>query len=166
MCVCGAPTQNVQYAVPDDQADDVCRGPRTSKVVWINTTGTPTTEGATVSGGRQCPWREAPVVDPDTGDLDYGLFCAEHANPSNGMRNFDNILYAWLAIFQIITQTDWVFMAYDTMVGGAGAEAAGQCECAKEEQCGGQQVLCLGREKGQKVVMGEAGLTWGTCAGM
>lgn len=41
-----------------------------------------------------------------------GTFCSQ-----GGARNFDNILYAWLAIFQTITMTDWVFIMYDTQVG-------------------------------------------------
>jgi hypothetical protein len=35
------------------------------------------------------------------------MFCARYDNPNDGMTSFDNVVWAWLTIFQCITQEGW-----------------------------------------------------------
>lgn len=81
---CTCHSQNVSYIVADGDTSDVCRGPDTRSVVWSNASGVFTTDGASLSAGRGCAWHGQPVVDPDTGALDYGTFCTPWGNPAEG----------------------------------------------------------------------------------
>lgn len=36
-----------------------------------------------------------------------GLYCTNYGNPNYGITSFDHILWAWLTIFQMITQEGW-----------------------------------------------------------
>ena len=38
---------------------------------------------------------------------DPASWCVLYGNPESGFRHFDNILWAWLSLFQIMTLTDW-----------------------------------------------------------
>ena len=95
----------VTYVVPDDETNAMCSGPMASDITWMTHVATTVAldesslyyVGGSSGGGRACaatPTRAAPL----------GLLCAAYGNMNNGMTNFDNILYAWLAIFQTITQ--------------------------------------------------------------
>ena len=44
-----------------------------------------------------------------------GEVCSDYGNPNNGITSFDNILWAWLTIFQIITLEGWTPIMYDVM---------------------------------------------------
>jgi hypothetical protein len=41
-------------------------------------------------------------------------------NPNNGMTNFDNIVWAWVTIFQCLTTEGWTDIMYALQVGMAG----------------------------------------------
>ncbi len=94
----------VTYTVASADTGDVCSAPDTLSLVWANTSGVPipisginTNQGQ----GNVCPWSAGPP-DPNA----PGSWCAPWGNPSEGgQRNFDNILSAWLAIFQTVTLT-------------------------------------------------------------
>jgi hypothetical protein len=47
---------------------------------------------------RICPWQPR-----DSPEYPFGLFCVEYANPGYGYGSFDNILFAWLSLFQVRT---------------------------------------------------------------
>lgn len=77
----------------------MCSGRMSSEVVWTpSLTGHPVWSGSSEGGGRVCP------ADPSPSAPDPGMFCAPFKNPGRGMTSFDNILWAWIAIFQMITQ--------------------------------------------------------------
>ena len=44
-----------------------------------------------------------------------GEVCADYGNPNYGITSFDNILWAWLTIFQIITLEGWTPIMYNVM---------------------------------------------------
>jgi hypothetical protein len=92
----------VDYIVPLSEEQDMCSGRMTSSLSWapsgpVLAPGAPTWSGGSGGGGRAC---DASSTD----DNRLGLFCAPFRNPNRGMTSFDNILWAWIAIFQIITQ--------------------------------------------------------------
>ena len=47
-----------------------------------------------------------------TDDCPDGLICAKTGNPNYGILNFDNILWAWLTIFQVISMEGWTNVMY------------------------------------------------------
>ena len=42
------------------------------------------------------------------------MYCTEYKNPSYGFVNYDNIMWAWLTIFQCITEEGWTDTMYYT----------------------------------------------------
>ncbi|XP_067298242.1 voltage-dependent T-type calcium channel subunit alpha-1H [Pseudorasbora parva] len=76
-------------------------------------------------GGADCELTPADVNDldfkepPHHGCVNWNLYynnCkASEQNPHNGAINFDNIGYAWIAIFQVITLEGWVDIMYYVM---------------------------------------------------
>ncbi|KAI2642416.1 Voltage-dependent T-type calcium channel subunit alpha-1I [Labeo rohita] len=76
-------------------------------------------------GGADCELTADNVTDlvfkdpPRQGCVNWNLYynncnASEH-NPHNGAINFDNIGYAWIAIFQVITLEGWVDIMYYVM---------------------------------------------------
>jgi hypothetical protein len=67
---------------------------------WVQGSGGSFFPGATRRGnGRQCP---------------SGMYCTEYGNPNNGFTSYDNIMWAWLTIFQCITEEGWTDDMYYT----------------------------------------------------
>ena len=64
----------------------------------------------TFSGGKPGQGYTCPVTT--TRDSPWGQVCAAFENPNSGMTSFDNILWAWVAIFQCITQEGWTDIMY------------------------------------------------------
>lgn len=58
-------------------------------VKWYNVSGMPMAVAGSGGHGRLCP---------------SGLYCTGYGNPVYGFVSFDNMLWAWLTIFQCITQ--------------------------------------------------------------
>ncbi|GFR46008.1 hypothetical protein Agub_g7486, partial [Astrephomene gubernaculifera] len=92
---------NVSYAIVDEE--ELCSGPLAEDVTWYldTATGAPAPLNLPSGGaGRACP---------------SGSFCTrQDSNPNHGMTSFDNILWAWLTIFQCITQESWTDVMYFT----------------------------------------------------
>lgn len=98
--------------MPPEQQGQLCSAPFTSHISW--TAALPFSSGSspaaaasgvtTSAAGRSCP------ADPGQ---PLGLFCAPYGNPNSGITSFDNILWAWLTIFQLITQENWNEVLYD-----------------------------------------------------
>ena len=60
--------------------------------------------------GLVCPW---PVAEGKIPTYAPGMLCRDTGqNPNNGVTSFDNILQAWLTIFQCITLEGWVDVTY------------------------------------------------------
>ncbi|PNH09896.1 Sodium channel protein type 5 subunit alpha [Tetrabaena socialis] len=89
---------NVTYTVPEEEAGDMCSGPLSSEVTWLVVNGTPVAQAGRTYGGRAC---------------DDGLFCTQYGNPADGLVSYDNILWAWLTIFQHITMSSWSDVMYE-----------------------------------------------------
>eukprot|EP00798_Chlamydomonas_sp_ICE-L_P006468 gene6469-3102_t len=105
---------NVTYMVSADDADDVCAGPDPNANTWTNTSGVPLASVSNTPQGHVCRW------EPDGGSgefAEFGSFCTPFGNPER-YRDFDNILYAWLAIFQHIFTEDcwWTWPLHLTMM--------------------------------------------------
>eukprot|EP00798_Chlamydomonas_sp_ICE-L_P011748 gene11748-34474_t len=104
--------QNVTYTVLEEGW--VSAGPLAALDTWSNTSGTP--EALSVGStpqGHVCRW------EPDASNdsiAPYGYFSVPYGNPEV-YRDFDNILYAWLAIFQHIIPEDWSMIMHNTMDG-------------------------------------------------
>lgn len=62
------------------------------------------------SNGDLVPAYQCP--DKATTECPTGLLCADAGNPYYGLMNFDNILWAWLSIFQIISMEGWTDVMY------------------------------------------------------
>ncbi|KXZ52368.1 hypothetical protein GPECTOR_9g412 [Gonium pectorale] len=90
---------NVSYVVSDDDAGELCGGPMAADVTWYNVSGTPTASHGSAGDGHVCP---------------AGMYCTSYGNPNYGMTSFDHILWAWLTIFQCITQEAWTDVMYFT----------------------------------------------------
>lgn len=95
----GGHVQNVTYTVPDNQSADLCSGPMSEEVRWQNVSGALVASAGSGGGGRVCP---------------AGLYCTFSGNPVDGLVSYDNILWAWLTIFQCITQEAWTDDMYYT----------------------------------------------------
>ncbi len=116
------PAQNVTYSVPTDQQDDLCRGPLGSELSWLAapTNGSNGTLGYSAAGGelssqgRMCPWEPSAAYPYGMACVSWGNPGADAGDPSLGFRDFDNILYSFLVIFQHMTLTDWTEVMYDT----------------------------------------------------
>ncbi|KAG2498044.1 hypothetical protein HYH03_003805 [Edaphochlamys debaryana] len=114
---------NVSYIVPDDESETTCSGPLSSgaytgptdhlinavsvpgrltgvqscQVTWFLFDGQPTADAGPGYGGRVCP---------------SGMYCTMYGNPAFGFLSYDNILWAWLTIFQNITLSSWSDLMY------------------------------------------------------
>lgn len=94
---------NVTYEVPADDEALLCSGPKTEGIQWwLNPLDNSTT---------------AMNFDvPSTGHVcKDGNFCVAFENPASGTVNFDNALWAFQQIFQILTNTNWVTIMYYAM---------------------------------------------------
>jgi len=100
----------VTYNVPDALAGQVCSGPLAKETVWVDPTGNGDRRmrAGELGGGWGCD------IDPSAAYPD-GTVCADYGNPFNGLVSFDNILWSWLTIFQVITMSSWPYFMYDTM---------------------------------------------------
>ena len=127
---------NVTYnAMPLDtsqQSAQVCKGPKAENITWSAASGIPTTGPFPNSGvqswGYSCPWNptDNPYAysypfggygpdDPSGANYSRGLICASWGNPDiGGFRNFDNILFTWLQIFQHTLMQNWSFIMFNT----------------------------------------------------
>jgi len=95
---------NVIYVVPPSQRDHMCSGLLAADVTWAPAQGSSTAGAAVWTGGTNGGGRVCPAAAAALPDASLGLFCAPFGNPNRGMTSFDNILWAWITIFQIITQ--------------------------------------------------------------
>lgn len=127
---------NVSYnSLPLDtsqQAAQVCKGPKAENITWSNSSGLPATGPFPNSGvqswGFSCPWvpTDNPWAywypyggygpnDPSGNNYASGLTCASWGNPDiGGFRNFDNILFTWIQLFQHTLMQDWSFVMFNT----------------------------------------------------
>lgn len=82
----------------------MCSGRMADEITWAPSPlcGSAAWFGGTGGGRRTCE-ANAPTaqVASDSQEL---LFCAPFGNPNRGMTSFDTILWAWISVFQIITQ--------------------------------------------------------------
>jgi len=85
---CAYEPETMFWVVDDDDSDDLCTGPKG---------GYPFHGSGGVGKGRGC----AP-----------GYWCVEYENPNFNITNFDNILLAWLTIFQCISLEGWTDIMY------------------------------------------------------
>lgn len=104
--------QNVTYAINTSSyflTQQVCGTPLASMESWSNSSDGPLTSQYSQPPYQwtyMCPWY--PSDNPNDMNYPNGLICVEYMNPSiGGLRNFDNILFAWLAILQHIICQDW-----------------------------------------------------------
>eukprot|EP00798_Chlamydomonas_sp_ICE-L_P013777 gene13777-19685_t len=103
--------ENVSSLVTEDLSGSVCRGPLFSSVTWVNESGqgpVPTNVNEPHTG-HVCISKEASQYEyPD------GTYCTPWGNPGiGGWQNFNNILLAWICIFQHVTFTDYSVIMYD-----------------------------------------------------
>lgn len=94
----------IKYIVPQSEEGRICSGRMADDVTWSIEGGTIVPKGGTDGFGRACP--SASIQYP------YGLFCTKHENPNFGITSFDNILWAWLTIFQCISLEGWTDIMY------------------------------------------------------
>ena len=98
----------MSYIVTDTV--QLCKGPLASDETWDNTTGTPQSTPFSYLGGQSwgyaCNWQ--PTNNPVEPNYPYGQMCVPYGNPDvGGYRNFDNILMAWIQVFQHMAVQDW-----------------------------------------------------------
>lgn len=99
---------SVSYKVTPGLEDSFCSGRMSDETVWVDDGGTPALLNAGPPGtGYVCP---SSTLESD------GQFCTSFRNPNEGFTSFDNILWAWLTIFQCITMEGWTDVMYFTMV--------------------------------------------------
>ena len=101
--------RNVSYLLPLN-SNQQCSGYLSTGITWqapATTNHSPTWSGSQPGGGFVCPTNANPA-----GGAPYGMFCAPFQNPNSGMTSFDNVLWAWVTIFQIITQEGWTDIMY------------------------------------------------------
>ena len=91
---CSLPEVPVWRFDPNANYDDMCSQPRTTDYPHriINHPHT---------HGRACP-----------GDVEFSWCVGAAPDPDYGITSFDNILWAWLSIFQCVTMTNWTDMMY------------------------------------------------------
>lgn len=110
--------RNVSYTFEGRDSIN-CKGPMASDYQWTNTTGTPfLLADFQPAGGNQwgyvCPFRSSDFSESDLQSYPYGTYCAPYLNPELGYRSFDNILYAWLMVYQHLMVNDWSLPMYST----------------------------------------------------
>jgi hypothetical protein len=108
--------QNVTYQLPLSDPDQQCSGYFAADITWAPAaagsnssnssggTGAYIWSGGSKGGGWTCPSTQQ---QPAAAAAPYGMFCARFDNPNDGMTSFDNVVWAWLTIFQCITQEGW-----------------------------------------------------------
>lgn len=101
---------NVSYLQPPGDSLQQCSGYLASDVTWTSASGTPVWSGGSPGGGWSCP------TQPQQPDAPFGKFCAVFENPNYGITSFDNIVWAWVTIFQCITTEGWVDIMYALQV--------------------------------------------------
>lgn len=104
------PYANVSYLQPGDGSDEKCSGYLATDITWSLQGGMPVWSGGSAGGGWACP------TQPQQPDAPFGKFCAAFENPNHGMTNFDNIVWAWVTIFQCITTEGWTDIMYALQV--------------------------------------------------
>ena len=91
-----------QLELDADLADgpDICSGPMV--------------DGITFAPSAEEPFFAMSGAKNGTGlfNCPEGMVCAPHENPNFGITSFDNILYAWLTIFQAISLEGWTDIMY------------------------------------------------------
>ncbi|GFH11379.1 uncharacterized protein HaLaN_06866, partial [Haematococcus lacustris] len=93
----------VRYVVDSSRSGEVCAGPSALHTTWYNSSSRRLhADSPHPPSGMTCP--------PASSEAPWGYFCSPTVG---GMRNFDTILAAWLAVFQSLTATDWAFIMYD-----------------------------------------------------
>jgi hypothetical protein len=109
--------QNVTYQLPLSDPDQQCSGYLAADITWAPAAAAPnssnssggivayTWSGGSKGGGWTCP--SSPQQPAAADAAPYGMFCARFDNPNDGMTSFDNVVWAWLTIFQCITQEGW-----------------------------------------------------------
>ncbi len=109
----GSGLQNISYTVNTTapyQSTQLCRGPMAYQQTWDNSTGTLIPGSFDPVGGIFWGYACPAQPSPNPNDVNYpnGLTCVYYGNPDvGGYRNFDNILIAWIQIFQHMAQQDW-----------------------------------------------------------
>ena len=120
---CGQPTYvnstvnginytSVSYAVNTSSyvnTNQVCKGPMVTDQTWPATSSPPDYSSYNPAGGKSWGYSCPSYPSDNPNDLNYpdGLFCIPYANPVYGQRNFDNIFYTWMAVFQHVLPQDW-----------------------------------------------------------
>lgn len=107
----GAQTiQNVSFRVAAENQAQLCRDPMAVGYTWVNTSQGPQAAPFEYIGGNQfgyvCPWM--PTDNPYFINYPDGLLCVLYGNPNiGGYRNFDNIFYSFIQVFQHMVCQDW-----------------------------------------------------------
>ena len=92
-----------------DLQDDICSGP-----LWYTFEGMRGDNVIEWSPLGEEPFWAYSGAKNGTGlnNCPGGMVCSEYENPNFGITNFDNILYAWLTIFQAISMEGWTDIMY------------------------------------------------------
>ena len=92
-----------------DLQDDICGGP-----LWYTFEGKRDENVIEWSPHGEAPFWAYSGAKNGTGlnNCPGGMVCSEYENPNFGITNFDNILYAWLTIFQAISMEGWTDIMY------------------------------------------------------
>eukprot|EP00798_Chlamydomonas_sp_ICE-L_P013775 gene13775-19683_t len=105
---------NVSFFDPEvtegHNANGICTGPNLDDVTFTNQSSLYVASGIdNPNAGHVCPWEKN--LDPA---FPNGTYCVKWENPADfHYRHFDNILVAWLCIFQHVTFCDYIFIMYD-----------------------------------------------------
>lgn len=109
---------NVSYLMLAGSEAQQCSGYLAGDVSWSaqprngsdNSSSVPVWSGGSPGNGWSCPVQQDELSAP------FGMFCAFYGNPNDGMTSFDNIIWAWAAIFQCITTEGWTDIMYALQV--------------------------------------------------
>uniref|UniRef100_A0A8C8HLN4 Voltage-dependent T-type calcium channel subunit alpha n=1 Tax=Oncorhynchus tshawytscha TaxID=74940 RepID=A0A8C8HLN4_ONCTS len=106
---------NYYHTENDDENPFICSMPRENGMRLCSSVPTLYEEG-----GLQCQMDMKSYNSTDNStcinwNQYYSNCSAGHVNPFKGAINFDNICYAWIAIFQVITLEGWVDIMYFVM---------------------------------------------------
>ena len=93
----------VLFEVPDDETGDLCSGPLSKDYREFITKVPP--QLPPMGGGRPCG-----EIDVDGTSIQS--YCTRFENPNFDITSFDNILYAFLTIFQAISLEGWTDVMY------------------------------------------------------
>lgn len=101
---------NVSYLLPAGGSEQQCSGFMAADVNWSLQESTPVWSGGSPGGGWTCS------TQSQQPDARWGMFCAMFEHPNHGMTSFDNILWAWVTIFQCVTTEGWTDIMYQLQV--------------------------------------------------